>query len=189
MLSRPDRYFFAVLALLLLVNLPAFAANEDAKADAKADAKDDATLTQLAERHKKLITQIQELRREYPSADLDRKKEIEEEFEGVRQELQANYERSVKVAAAVFKEDPTNGEAVDVLLGDYFQRNRYAEAAKVADAALKAGNASRLVLNVGGAANFAIHNFKRAQELLTRAKKEHLLVPQIDANYVELYDA
>ena len=47
---------------------------------------------------------------------------------------------------------------------------------------------TRLVLNIGGVSHFAIHNFKRAKELLTKAQEENQLIRELGGRYLDMCD-
>ncbi len=191
MLSRPFRSLLCGAALLLFATSSlVIAADEKADADkgekaAVQPADVMSTWDKLVKRKDEITSRLQTLAKEHPKADLNQKKIIETEYNKIAMELRGIYGELSELAPVVIKKQPDNLDAAEIMLGEYYQTNQYKKAAEVADRLLKAGKNERLALNIGGASNFAIHNFKRAKELLGRAKKEDLLIREISRSYLE----
>jgi len=181
MRSLPYRYVLIALAIVFLATPSPISAAEDQAVDVK-------SWDKLTKRKKDIMARSQVLIKEFQKADLARKEEIKQEYEKLGEEDRTLSEKLVALAPEVIKKDPGNTEAVNLLLIEYFKTNRYEQAAKVADAALKAEKSDELILNIGGVSHFAIHNFKRAKELLTKAQDENQLIRDLGGRYLASCD-
>jgi len=181
MRSLPYRYLLTAVAIVFLAMPSPTFAEEDQATDLK-------TWEKLTKRKQEIMTRSKALQKEFATADLNRKNEIKEEFDKLRDEYEGLYKQLAKLAPQVIKNDPGNLEAADLLLMEDFQKNRYEDAAKIAEGALKAEKSDQLVLNIGGVSHFAIHNFKRAKELLTKAQEEDQLIGQLGGRYLDMCD-
>ncbi|QDU44046.1 peptidylprolyl isomerase [Symmachiella dynata] len=177
MRSRPYRSLFALLAVVFLATQSPIFAEDDQAVDLKSWEK-------LTQRKKDIVARSQVLIKEFQKADLARKEEIKQEYEKLGEEDRALSKKLVALAPEVIKKDPGNMDAVNLLLIEYFQTNRYQQAADVADAALKAEQSDALILNIGGVSHFAINNYKRAKELLTKAQEENQLIRDLGGRYL-----
>lgn len=138
--------------------------------------------TRKAEIYKQLLT----LKKEHAEAKEARKLEIAQEYNALIREFeQSVYQRLSDIAEAVWKAEPGNSEAAQLVMETAFGKNRFERSAQIADRLLAAGSSSKLVLNIAGVSHFALNNFERAHELLSRAEKEDVIIPSIGGPYVE----
>ncbi len=177
----PFRRLVTAIALLLMANASLALADDGEAVDMK-------KWDQLIKRQKEIMTRIPVLQKEYRTADLAQRTTIKEEFEKLREEYAGLIEQIDEMAPQVIKKDPGNLEAAGFLLPEYYQQNRYEDAAKIADNVLKAGKSDAVVLNIGGTAHFATQDFKRAKELFTKAEEENQLIRELGGRYLPLCD-
>jgi len=94
--------------------------------------------------------------------------------------------RMAELAQPVLEKDPLNLEAAEMVAGKAYYENQYEKVISIADKVLESGKNSAALLNVSGISHFAIHDFKVAHEILTKAQKSDTeLFPQLGANFLE----
>lgn len=141
------------------------------------------------EQRKELIEKLKTLEEEFPKAEEDRKDEIRKEFLASRDTLiNEIFPKLGKLAARIFADDPENLEAGEMAVQDAYEHNRYADAAKLAVAVLKAGGEDResmITANIQGIAAFALHDFAKAHEIFKALEENGKLHPQLGGRYLE----
>ncbi len=83
--------------------------------------------------------------------------------------------RMLELAGPVLQRQPDNLDAAELVMLQEYGKNHFARVVQIGESMLKAGHKSSVVLNVTGVAHFALHDFARAKELLTRAEQEGIL--------------
>lgn len=127
----------------------------------------------LEKKKEEFLATVNKLQKDFQTADDNGKKEIVAAF----QKLQADFYQNlrpemIKLAPQVLAKDPLNVTAAEAVAGQAFQENRYAQVNAIVDKLIAGGKSSPALLNVGGVSSFAIHDFAKAQQLLTRASQE-----------------
>ena len=88
------------------------------------------------------------------------------------------------LAIKVAELDPDDSEAINIALALAWEKNEYQKVADWAQKLYDAGQKSKAVLNYGGVANFALHNFETAKTWLDEANTELLLDPNLGERYL-----
>ncbi len=132
--------------------------------------------------------EIRALVSQYRTADLEEKKIIEAKFNQAQARIRKLEAKSNQLAIAAASQDPKSPEESELVMQANYQLNRYQRVAQLADELIKADKSEKSALNYGGAAHFAIGNFARAKELLSRAEQQQLTIPRIARNYLPLCD-
>ena len=140
--------------------------------------------TALMAQRQQLEEKIRQLEKDFEAADQAGKNKIQEEFKTlIVQFNDTSFKRLVALAPIVYKENPKAVEAGEIVMEMSYHENQYVTATRIAEQLWKDGDQSAEVLNVGGAANFALHNFKQAQQLFDEAKKRNSLDPNIGGTF------
>lgn len=181
----PFRYL-ACLALLICAQSVTFAADDD-KAAKESDPL--VAWNKMTDRRDDIIARLEELIKKHKTAAPTEKPAIVKEYNTLVDELQQKVVVGlVRSGHKVLKQQPGNLEVANEVIQMEFRQNHYKQAATVTDGLLKAGKSSPAALNLGGASHFAIHNFAKAKELLSRAKKENTLDQRSGAPYLDRCD-
>lgn len=136
---------------------------------------------ELTARKGEIMQKLPELKKEFTKADTVRKKEIRDEFSKLVAEWQIKiYPRMRSLADTVYAERPDDIDAADSVMRDAYSDNQYAKTIKIAEKLLaiskqKKEEPNKTVVNMAGAAHFALEHFGRAQEILQDAKEMGLL--------------
>lgn len=130
---------------------------------------------------------VEELQKKFDGAKASEQVKITKEAEGPIKTIQALYPKLQEMAPAVYKADPTNFDAAEVVLEIEFRHNRYANAVKAAETILAKDPNHQVALNLGGVSKFATHDFAGAKALFERAFEAKLLIGQL-ANYYDNCD-
>ncbi len=119
------------------------------------------------------------------------KSKISKEASGLVTTFQTKtYPRMTKLAAEVYKLDPENTVAAELMLETLFSSNQYPELIKVSETVLKKDPKAQLAANFNGVGKFAEHDFEGAIKVLKAAEVDGILIPQIGGQYLntaELY--
>lgn len=131
----------------------------------------------LSKRKLELFTLLKKLEKDFADADLQAKKiEIRNEFEDVIREFNVDvYPEMIELAPKVYEADPKNLDAGEIVLQEVFNKNQYQKAYDIATALLKADRKTRAVLNSGGVAAYALHDFETAHTLLKEADDRKMI--------------
>src|SRR6185369_14701491 len=125
----------------------------------------------LQEKQKEIMAAAEKL---YKQLQETKDEAARKELFGSLQKMQTDFYETVrpamiKLAPQVLAKDPQNVTAAEVVAGQAFGENRYAEAMAIVDKILDGGKPSVALLTVGGVSHFAVHDFEKAREILTRA--------------------
>jgi cyclophilin family peptidyl-prolyl cis-trans isomerase len=168
---------------------PPAAAEADSQPAAPEPAEQDELLAEWGkfnEQRLEIARQLQALGKEFQSAPVERKREIRDEY--TRLIGQFNTEISPhlnELAPRVYERDPKNTAAGEIVMQQAFESMDFPRAAATADALIAEGVESSSVLNLGGSAHFAEHDFERAVELLSKAEAEQQLDPRSGERWLE----
>ena len=157
-------------------------ANPAAEPEVKLDSKTD--WAPMHAKFKKNREKLEQMQKEFETADAKKQLEIQQQAGGLIQEINAVYPALRQMAPEVFKADPTNVDAAEICLEIDFQKNRYADAVKAADLILTRDPTNQLALNLGAVSHFATHDFAGAKALFEKAQAANVLIGQL-AQYAE----
>jgi len=138
----------------------------------------------MMKKFKAARTKLEAMQKEFESASADKQIEIQGQAKGLIKDINETYPQLRKMAPEVYKADPTNIDAAEIVLEVEFQANRYANAVKAADAILAKDPKHQLALNLGAVSHFAVHDFTGASALFKQATDENVLIGQL-ANYAQ----
>ena len=181
MLSPCTRWIVAC-ALLVPCSLPLVAQDKPAAA-----AKDGAAQWKtLIERRDGLIKQVEGLKAKFAEATPEEQTAIRADAQKIAEEFQKEvFPALTELAPQVYKADPQNFEAGELVLEIEYQGNRYDTAVKVGQELIAAGRKTPVTMNITGVSLFAQHEFTKAKALLEEAEKEGQLIPQVGGRYLE----
>jgi cyclophilin family peptidyl-prolyl cis-trans isomerase len=115
---------------------------------------------------------LQTLKSEFNTADKKRQDEIRDEFQKLIRRFQEKLlPRLIVLAPKVYEKDPKQTDAGILTMEDAFQKNKYEESARIADALIAGGYNEPNVLSVAGVSQFAMHNFEKAVSVFNQAEK------------------
>jgi cyclophilin family peptidyl-prolyl cis-trans isomerase len=134
-----------------------------------------------------------EIQQAFPTAQPDEKTKLRTEaialIERIKQQFRAIGKVSPQVyplkAQAAGADNTQPLQLVQQAMGLAYTENRYVDAAQIAEAILAVNPQDAVALNVDGVAHFATHDFGRAVEILERAEKDQLLIPDLGGQYLE----
>lgn len=138
----------------------------------------------MLKRFKDARAKLEVLQKQFENAKAAEQIKIKEEAKGPIAEIDAVYSKLRELAPQVYKADPKNVDAAEIVLEVEFQANRYANAVKAADTILAVDPKHQLALNLGGVAKFATQDFAGAKKLFEQAQAENVLIGQL-ANYAQ----
>ena len=138
----------------------------------------------LVKRFKEARVKVEALQKQFENAKAAEQVKIQEEAKGPINEINTVYPELRKLAPEVYKADPTNVDAAEIILEIEFQGNRYANAVKAADTLLAKDPKHQLALNLGGVSKFATQDFVGAKALFDKAQSENVLIGQL-SNYAQ----
>ena len=140
----------------------------------------------LSARKKEIAETLASLREKFAAASVEEKRTIRSQFQTLVDEFMLELSPKMsELADEIYKLDSENAEAAEFVIQNAWRSGDYATAVKVSEQLLEAGKSSEIVLNIGGAANFAEHNFDKAAELLTKAEQMGALDPQTGGRYLD----
>ena len=180
----------AVLALGVVGSVRSISAEDAAPASAAAPdvATEWAGLVKDMETFKETM---ESLKLRFSKATGTEKSKISKEASGLVTTFQTKtYPRMTKLAAEVYKLDPENTVAAELMLETLFSSNQYPELIKVSETVLKKDPKAQLAANFNGVGKFAEHDFEGAIKVLKAAEVDGILIPQIGGQYLntaELY--
>ena len=165
---------------------PKFIAPDDAKAKAAADAKTKEEekvadpveeWSKLKTRRSEIFHELQSLKKDFEAAEGDeQKREIVSDYRTLIAEFEIDiYPKMLALAKAVHEKKPDDVFAAELVLSDLYNKNKYDESLALAEKMMKDGSNSKLIRNIAGCANFAVHNFERAKEILKKCEEDGVL--------------
>ena len=92
--------------------------------------------------------------------------------------------RMKELAPQVYKLDPENTVAAQLMLESLLEKNQYAELVKVSDSVLKKEPKAQLAANFNGVGRFAEHDFEGAAKVLKVAETGRILIPELGGKYL-----
>jgi cyclophilin family peptidyl-prolyl cis-trans isomerase len=142
--------------------------------------------TNLMQQRRQFEQKMEQLGKEYEAADGEGKRKIQQSAQPLMMQFQqTTLPRLLALAPIAFEHDPKQLDAGDIVLQMAFANNQYDRAAQVADQLVRAGHRTPEVLNFGGAAEFARHNFARSQQFLEAAQKIEKLDENVGGMFLE----
>ncbi len=138
----------------------------------------------MLKRFKDARAKLEVLQKQFENAKAAEQIKIKAEAKEPIAEIDAVYSKLRELAPQVYKADPKNVDAAEIVLEVEFQANRYANAVKAADTILAVDPKHQLALNLGGVAKFATQDFAGAKKLFEQAQAENVLIGQL-ANYAQ----
>lgn len=165
---------------VLLVHLGTRAGAQDSQQGV--DAEWNALVTKKAA----LVEQIEKIGTKFATAPQEEQQQLAKQAQTLQQEFQKNVApRMVELAPQVYKANPQDVDAAEIMLQIHYSRMQYEEAAQVADGVLARDEDHQLALNIGGVANFATHNFEKSVRQLETAQGSGGLIPQLGGQYLD----
>ncbi len=123
----------------------------------------------------------------YSKATAAEKSKLAKEANSLNTTFQTKtYPRMKVLAAQVYKKNPEDTVAAEVLLLSLYARNQFSEIVKVAAGVLKKDPKAELASNYSGIAKFAMHDFEGAIQTLKAAEAEGVLTPELGGQYLDL---
>lgn len=173
------RWLLASILVLGLIQSEATRA-EDAPANTDAEWK---TLVKELTDYK---TSAEDMRLRFTKGTAAEKSKIRKEFETMTLKFQTKIiPRMMELAPEIYKKNPEDTVAAELMLQTLLTKNQFEELAKVADGVLKKDPKAQMALNYGGIAKFANHDFEEAVKTLQSAESEGLLIPGLAGQYLE----
>ena len=139
---------------------------------------------ELSKKFKTLLDQFQK-------ADDKQKQVLAPELQKLQQTYMTQIQpQLIQLAAAVYKQDPKNEEAGQIVNGmamaKAYEANDYPKLLQITETLLKSEKQDPLALNMAGLAHFATMDFTKAQELFAKASKaDPRLFGQLGARFAE----
>ena len=153
---------------------------EDAPADVDAEWK---TLVQALTDFK---AAAEDMKLRFTKGTAAEKSKISKDFQAINLTLNTKtLPRMIKLAPEIYKKNPDDTVAAELMLQSLFSKNQFGEVAKVAEAVLKKDPKAQMALNFSGIAKFADHDFECAVKTLQAAESEGLLMPQLAGQYLD----
>jgi cyclophilin family peptidyl-prolyl cis-trans isomerase len=145
----------------------------------------------LSKRKLAIFNKLKKLEKDFEAAESNAKKiEIRDQFEDAVREFNVDvYPEMIELAPKVYAADPKNLDAGEMVLQAAFNKNQYEKTYEIAQALLKADRKTRAVLNSGGVAAYAIHDFETAHALLKDAQERGMISERYSVyiDYAEKY--
>ncbi len=149
----------------------------------------------LSQRKRDIAEKLQQLQKDFATADDNGKRKIRDEFKLLVEEFQRKLApRMEELGPKVYQQKPNDVDAAEVVMRRAYTKNRYLQAAEIADRLTAANHATRFVVNIAGVSHFAIHDFEKARKILEEAAKKGQLDDRLArrflqpaADYVELW--
>lgn len=178
------RWLLAGILVLSLVQSgglqPGLARGDEASADVEAEWK---TLVQDLTDFK---AKAEDLKLKFTKGTAAEKSKIGKEFQALALTLNTKtLPRMQELAPAIYKKNPEDSVAAELMLQILQMKNQFPEMVKVADGILKKDPKSQMALNYGGIAKFATHDFEGAVKVLQSAESEGLLIPNLAGSYLD----
>ncbi len=159
---------------------------EDSPPPAQDAAFDPAEWQSLVKKKAEVVAQITEISKVFQTADNAKKRELAAEARKLQRDFQSQVTpRMAELAPAAFKHNPKDIDAAEIMMQLAYGKNRFSEAAEIADTVLKQDPKHALALNIGGVGHFARHEFEKSLELLETAKQNNSLYPRLGGQYLD----
>ncbi len=144
-----------------------------------------------------IFNTLQKLKKDFAKAEgREAQAKVRDQFVDLIREFDVDVEpKLIQHAAAVYKAQPDNADAGELVMQAAFNENQYEKSAEIAAKLLAANFKTKSVVQTAGVSQFALHNFAEAQALLSDAQKNNKLdprfIPFVDAatKYVDLWKA
>ena len=114
----------------------------------------------------------------------EKTKLVKEANELVRTFETKTHPRMRVLAPQVYKLDPENSVAAQLMLESLHDKNQFAELIKVSDSVLKKEPKAQLAANFNGAGKFAEHDFEGAVKVLQAAEADGILIPALGGRFL-----
>ena len=175
-----------IAAVVLLAGLQAGAAHQAAAQDDASEEFDAEKWKQLVAQKAALVERLTALNQQIQNAPNEAKQRLIEEGQSLQKDFHAQVTpQMVKLAPGALAADPKDLTAAEIVLQIEYSRMSFEKAAEVADAVLALQEMHPLALNIGGVANFAIHNFEKSVEQLEQAQAASVLIPNLGGRFLE----
>ena len=165
------------------------AAETDAAAKPVADLTDEELLARWSElkgKREAIAQELVNLNKEFKKAKPEEQKEIRkkyaEQIETFEKEVRPAL---VEIADRVATLNPDDADAIEIAVLGAWNKNQYQKIADWTRKLYDAGRKTKTILNYGGVAHFALHDFETAKAWLTEADTDLLLDPTIGGRYLE----
>jgi cyclophilin family peptidyl-prolyl cis-trans isomerase len=133
-----------------------------------------------------LVEKLTGMQEKFANATAEEQQKLAQEAQGLQQNFQQKVApRMVELAPQVYAANPQDIDAAEIMLQVHYSKMQFEQAAEVADSILAQQPEHQLALNVGGVANFANHDFKKALGQLEAAQKADQLIPQLGGQYLD----
>lgn len=180
------RWLLAGILVLSLIQSgglqPGLVRGDEAPADADAEAEWKTLVQDLTE----FKAQAEDLKLKFTKGTAAEKTKISKEFQALAVTLNTKtLPRMQELAPAIYKKNPEDSVAAELMLQILQMKNQFPEMVKVADGILKKDPKSQMALNYGGIAKFATHDFEGAVKVLQSAESEGLLIPSLAGSYLD----
>jgi cyclophilin family peptidyl-prolyl cis-trans isomerase len=114
----------------------------------------------------------------------EKTKLVKEANELIRTFETKTHPRMRELAPQVYKLDPQNSVAAQLMLESLMDKNQYAELVNVSDSVLKKEPKAQLAANFNGVGRYAEHDFEGAVKVLKVAETDGILIPQLGGKYL-----
>ena len=114
----------------------------------------------------------------------EKTKLVKEANELIRTFETKTHPRMRVLAPQVYKLDPENSVAAQLMLESLYDKNQFAELIKVSDSVLKKEPKAQLAANFNGAGRFAEHDFEGAVKVLQAAETDGILIPAVGGRFL-----
>lgn len=178
------RWLLAGILVLSLIHSggiqPGMVRADEAPADVEAEWK---TLVKDLTEFK---TKAEDLKLKFTKGTAAEKSKISKEFQALALTLNTKtLPRMQELAPAIYKKNPDDSVAAELMLQTLYSKNQFPEMVKIADGILKKDPKAQMALNFGGIAKFATHDFDGAVKTLQSAESEGLLIPNLAGSYLD----
>jgi cyclophilin family peptidyl-prolyl cis-trans isomerase len=173
-------------ALVILAGLPALAAGQTTAQDDAPPEFDAEKWKQLVAQKAALVEKLTFINQQIQLAPDDAKQKLIQEGQALQADFHAQVTpQMIQLAPGALAADPKDLTAAEIMLQIEYSKMRYDQAAQVADTVLALQETHPLALNIGGVANFAVHNFEKAVEQLEQAQAANALIPQLGGRFLD----
>lgn len=145
----------------------------------------------LADRKIEIFNTLQGLQKKFAAAkDNEAKRVVRNEYTDLIREFETDiYPQMLELAEAVWAKDPTSLDAGEIAMKSAFNSNKFSEASEISAKLLAADLRTKDVYRMGGMAEFALHNFEKAAEMLEELVKVHKPSDAREEEYLKNYAA
>jgi cyclophilin family peptidyl-prolyl cis-trans isomerase len=154
-----------------------------------------ATWTKLLQRRRSIYGELLKLQKDFAAAaDSDGKRTIRDAYTDLITEFDIEiYPEMLELAPVVYESNANDLDAGEIVMKQAFNANNFDRSAEISAKLIAAGRETRDVLSMGGVSQFALHNFEEAHTILSKAKEQNRLNPQLESyvdasqEYIELW--